>query len=423
MFKDIIKQRYAIVLQKLNDKVNNIIDRPVNMYSVDQTFMDALFSEKCFVNGSLYLDHNAINKINDVVSSLDFICKYLHGLKIAAKNVRQPTMYIASEIDNINGTIDILIERKREINNLYNKMKIVQDIINGDYDEHLDALEGTLDMYEYDIIGTDIMVRFPEIIINEGEENETIVRDTFIKIPLMNINNFYFEIRVMNPTMYQVNKNGAFPHIRGGVTSWVSDICMGSTPFISTGNPIFDVIVFLDYIVDFLKKKQTDSVYNELVMKSEIDYINKNYVNNIINASKFKIYKRRFLGADVIDLEIMLRDTNLYRDSNGIITEDRYNDQMDNYFIIFKGNKVFFKIDKQRIDNEAIKETIEKVKYESNQSKTAATIFHVEAIKKFNREYISEHGDENKTSMLYDTKSRMGGINILGVFRGRKKRY
>jgi len=422
MFKDIIKQRYAIVLQKLNDKASNIIYRPVHMYGVDQTFMDALFSEKCFVNKSLYLDHNAINKINDVISNLDFICKYLHGLKSAAYNTGQPTMYIVSEIDNINGTIDVLIEKKRDLKHIYSKMKIAQDIINGDYDEHLDALEGTLDMYEYDIISTDIMVRFPEIVINEGEGNETIVRDTFIKIPLMNVNNFYFEIRVMNPTMYQVNKNGAFPHIRGGVSSWVSDICMGSTPFISTGNPIFDTVVFLDYIIDFLKKKQTDSVYNELIKKSEIDYINKNYINNIINASKFKIYKRRFLGADVIDLEITLRDINLYRDSNGIITEERHNDQTDNYFIIFKGNKVFFKVDKQRIDNEAIKETVEKNKYESNQAKTAATIFHIEAIKKFNREYIAEHGDEDKTSMLYDTKSRMGGINILGVFRGRKKR-
>lgn len=435
MLKERIKQYYSVLkfrpynnnyynsLASLNEALNCLKESNMYDYFVDKYFDKV---DNCTVKPkSIDLIKHLKTDINIAMSM--FSC--MHKDFIIGYSFKSNMIY------ELNLVLESLSNLEYHYNDSIPRLKYINDIIDGVYDNDIDILESIFEGYEYDISEDSLIIKYPEIKIEEEEgvnnvkknKGVNIIKDTylFIKLDMKSLKKD-IGLMIMKPSYNQVVESKGFPHVNGGIRHPTYNFCFGSTPpeISSKSNYINNIIKIILYFDVYLRKKFTNSVYNNLINNKYIDLFNRKTVEQKI-PNNIKVYKRRFQGAYILDYDIDFGDNTISIDDLGMIslnTESKsYN--LSEFTFLFKGKHIRQQFDDNKIiDNQQIQSIIKNKIYATKQSKLLALYSFKKTIEKLvEGEHHRGSGEEDQNTMYEDTISRMGRVNTVALFRGRWK--
>lgn len=293
-------------------------------------------------------------------------------------------------------------------------LQYVEDLLQGKYDEDIDIIYSYLEGFDYDIVNSNILIRYDEIEIEPMDVDiykaSRKVYDTFIEFPLIMQNVSQITVMVMSPTISQYKMNSAFPHINGLVTTGV---CMGTTPLVLSTDYVMNVISVNEYFQVYLPKQHTTSVYNQLPSVNGLNNNLKNYAMSIVSSMPIKLKYKMVQGAKLLDMDIDLSvDRMIYADVDGMYVQPPENHE--GHRILFKGEVI-----KQKIKVEKYISLLDHIKalnlqsYETIQfSKLQVATKCVETISLLHY-YYCRYGKEDSVSVYEDKQSGMGRFYFL----------
>lgn len=435
MLKERIKQYYSVLkfrpynkeyynsLESLNEALNCLKESMMYDYFVDKYF-DRV--DNCTVKPK------SIDLIKHLKTDINIAMNMFSCMN---KNFLIRYSFKNNIIYKFNLILEILSNLEYYYNNSIPRLKYINGVVDGVYDDDIDILESILEGYEYDILENNLIIKYPEIRIEEEEsvndvkrnKGVNIIKDTYLFIKL-DINSLKDNIRlmVMKPSYNQVVKSIGFPHVNGGISNPTNNFCFGSTPpdISSKNDYINNIIKIILYFDVYLRKKFTNSVYNNLINNKYIDLFNRETVEQKI-PNNIRVYKRRFQGAYILDYDIDFEDNTIGIDDLGMISlnTESQNHRLSHFTFLFKGKHIKQQFDDNKIiDNQQIQSIIKNKIYATKQSKLLVLYAFKKAIEKLVK---SEHnrgsGEEDQNTMYEDTISRMGRINTVALFRGRYK--
>lgn len=433
MLKESIKQYYNVLkfkpynnnyyktLEYLNEALDYLRKSKMYDYFVDKYF-------------------DKIDKHTVIPKSMELI----NDLKNEIAITRMMFLHMSNDLKisynfrtNIDPELNLINESLSNLLHYYNlsikRLNYINEVADGVHDYEIDILESILSNYEYDVVGGKLIIRYPEIKIEEDyvvsskRKGFNIIKDTylFINLDIRSLNES-IHLMIMKPSYSQIAKSLGFPHINGGIHNPTSRFCFGITPPDISGdsNYINNIIKVVLYFDVYLRKKFTTSVYNNLVDNNFIERINNETVSQNI-PNNINVYKRRFQGAYILDYEIEFEGNSISIDDLGILSLNTHSEshRLSPFTFVFKGKYVKQEFDEQKIiNNQEIQSIIKNKIYVTKQSKLLALYAFKKTIEKLvESEHHRGSGEEDQNTMYEDTFSRMGRINTVALFRGRTK--